>query len=160
MDRLLLIGVPVLAITIIAILVVTRGGSGDSVQAQAEAVCSNAQRELDELPKSPASVAEAIELEHSGLTIFEGEVSELQVLGPRGDVPFRVGLADDRTLLKELSSMLARPDFVQLSLTLPHHPNLAPAWLKEWLARSRSLQADARTQFSQAGMLACEESLG
>lgn len=56
--------------------------------------------------------------------------------------------------------MIARPDFVQLSITLPGHPNLVPAWLKAWLARSRALIAGAHAQFAQAGIPACEKSLG
>jgi hypothetical protein len=56
--------------------------------------------------------------------------------------------------------MLARPDFVELSLTLPGHPELVPAWLKAWLAREKALLADAHVKFAQVGVPACETSLG
>jgi hypothetical protein len=56
--------------------------------------------------------------------------------------------------------MVARPDFVKLSLTLPGHPNLVPSWLKSWLARQQSLLAEAHARFSEAGIPACEKSLG
>lgn len=94
------------------------------------------------------------------LAILRREVSELEALGPQANAAFRAGLADDQALFRELSSMLARPDYVHLAITLPDHPDLVPAWLKRWLARSQALQADARTQFAQAGVPACEKSLG
>jgi hypothetical protein len=76
-------------------------------------------------PQSPGSVAEALELEHAALAIYRQEVSQLQEL-PRAGASFQAGLVDDQALLAELFSMLARPDFVRLSLTLPGHPNLGP----------------------------------
>jgi hypothetical protein len=56
--------------------------------------------------------------------------------------------------------MMARPGFVKLSLTLPGHPNLVPSWLKKWQAREQALVADAHAKFSQAGVPACEMTLG
>lgn len=63
-------------------------------------------------------------------------------------------------LLARFSAMVARPDFIRLSLILPKHPELMPTWLREWLARSHVLLSDARAQFSRAGMPACGKSLG
>jgi hypothetical protein len=157
-GRGLLLGVALLALPAVAVVLATSGGS--DFKAQAAAVCTGAQGNLEGLPQSPRGAAKALETERPALAIFKREVTELQALGPRASASFRVGLADDRALLALLSSMLARPDFVQLSLKLPGHPELAPPWLKEWLARSHMRQADARRRFSQAGVPACEKSLG
>jgi hypothetical protein len=54
-----------------------------------------------------------------------------------------------------LRSMLARPDFVRLAITLPGHPNLAPAWLKTWLTRSHALAADAQEHFAALHISGC-----
>jgi hypothetical protein len=59
-----------------------------------------------------------------------------------------------------MSVMLARPDFVRLSLTIPKDPSLAPPWLKEWLARSHELQTEAQSEFADAGVPACENLFG
>lgn len=155
----LTICVPALAI---AVAFAVTGGSagGTDVQAQASAICNKAQFALKRLSHKPSSPSEALELDHAILAIAGQEVSQLQGLGAETSASFRAGLADDRSLLTELSSMLERPDYVHLALTLPGHPNLVPTWLKEWLARTQALQADARTQFSRAGIPACEKSLG
>jgi hypothetical protein len=52
------------------------------------------------------------------------------------------------------------PDFVELAVTPPGHPQLEPEWLKVWLAREQGLLADARVRFGEAGLPACEKSLG
>jgi hypothetical protein len=155
----LTIGVPVLAVAI-AVSLMGGGTSRPDVQAQASAVCTEAQRALEQLPQSPSSIAEGLEIERRMLAIKKQELSRLQELAPRANDSFRAGLADDKALLAGLSSMIARPDFVELSLTLPGHPNLAPNWLKKWLVRERALLADVKDQFSQAGIPACEKSFG
>jgi hypothetical protein len=155
----LTIGVPVLAVA--TAFVLTGGGTtGTNVEAQASAICSSGRGELEQLPQSPGSIAEGLELEHRALAIYRRELSRLEELSPSAGKAFRAGLADDRSLLAGFTSMLARPDFVRLSLTLPGHPNLAPSWLRNWLARERVLLADAKAQFSRAGITACEKSLG
>jgi hypothetical protein len=155
----LTIGVPV-SVVAIALVLMGGGGSGGGVEAQASAVCSGAQSALRELPQSPQSLSEGLEIEHGVLAIFRREVSGLQALAPAGGDAFRAAVKDDGELLAGLSSMMARPDFVELSLTLPDHPDQAPEWLREWMSREKALLADARTQFSQAGVPACEQSLG
>lgn len=155
----LTIGVPALAIAV-AFAVAGGGAGGTDVQARASAICDKAQLALKRLSHKPSSLAEALKLDHAILATARREVSELQALGSETSASFHAGLADDQSLLTELSSMLERPDYVHLALTLPGHPNLVPAWLKKWLARTHALQADARTQFSQAGIPACEKSLG
>jgi hypothetical protein len=155
----LTIGVPVLAVAI-ALLLAGGGTSGPNAEAQASAVCTNAERELEQLPQSPKSIAEGLEIEHRVLAIKRRELSQLRQLAPRVGESFQAGVADDESVFAGLSSMIARPDFVKLSLTLPGHPNLVPVWLKRWMARQRALLADARTKFSQAGIPACEKSLG
>ena len=159
--RAILFGVALVAIAVAvgAVGFATHETAGDDFQARATAVCNEAQRELQRLPQSPGSIDQALELEHSALAICRREVSELEALGPEASASFQAGLAADRTLLNNLSSMLARPDFVRLSLTLPGHPSLAPSWLKAWLARSRALQAEASAQFAKAGIPACTKSL-
>jgi hypothetical protein len=152
--------VPVLAV-MVGIVVAGGGSTGPDAQAQAaSAICTEAERALERLPQSPGSIAEGLKIEHGILAIFRRELSELQALAPSAGASFRAGLADDRSLLDGLSSMIARPDFVELSLTLPGHPNLVPAWLKKWQAKEQALLADSRVQFRQAGVPACEKSLG
>jgi hypothetical protein len=155
----LTISVPVLAIAV-GILLARGGNSVPDARAEAAAVCANAQREVEQLPQSPTSIAEGLEIEHGLVAIKEKELSRLQQLGPRLDDSFQAGVAADQSLFAGLSAMIARPDFVQLSLTLPNHPNLVPTWMKKWLARERALLAVARVKFSQAGVAACEKSLG
>lgn len=155
----LTIGLPALAVAI-GLALAGGGNSGPDVEAEASAVCDDAQRALEQLPMPPHSIAEGLEIEHGMLAIYRRELSELQVLAPRAGESFQAGLADDESLLAGLSSMVARPDFVRLSLTLPGHPSLVPSWLKRWLARERSLQVKAHAQFSQAGIPACEKSFG
>jgi hypothetical protein len=137
------------------------GGSTSSFAAQAASVCTNAQSSLKALRTTPVSIAEALEIEHSVLAVYAREVGRLQVLQPPPSVAsqFRAGVADNETLVGMLGLMLRRPDFVELSLTLPHHPELVPAWLKAWLARSQVLQANARSSFAQVGIPACEKTL-
>jgi hypothetical protein len=155
----LTIGVPALAVAIVFALT-GGGGSGSDVQARASTVCTNAQQDLERLPQSPRSISEGLEIEHGMLAIVRRELNELQELAPQASGSFQAGLAADQALLAGLSSMVARPDFVRLSLTLPGHPNLVPSWLKRWLAREHSLAAKAQAQFAQAGVPACEKSLG
>jgi hypothetical protein len=155
----LTIGVPVAVVAIVLVLA-GDGRTGPNVEAQASAACTDAQRALKQLPQTPSSIAEGLEIMHRGLAIYRRELSQLQELAPRASESFRAALADDQSLLAGLSSMIARPDFVKLSLALPGHPNLVPSWLRQWLARERALLADARAQFSQAGIPACENSLG
>jgi hypothetical protein len=155
----LTIGVPALAVAIV--LALAGGGtSGASVQSQASAVCTNAQREVEQLPRSPRSIDEGLEIEHELVAIHGRELSQLHQLAPRIGDSFQAGVAADQSLFAGLSAMIARPDFVKLSLTLPGHPNLVPSWMKKWLARERALLAVARTKFSLAGIPACEKSLG
>ena len=127
---------------------------------QAAAICEDAEDALAGLPESPSSVAAAVRLEHDALAIYRREVSRLEGLAPQEDASFQAGVATDQELLHGLSSMLARPDFVRLSLTLPGHPSREPGWLKEWLAREQHLLAKAHGSFAQAGVPACEKSLG
>jgi hypothetical protein len=155
----LTVGVPVAAVAI-AILLAGGGKSGPNAEAEAAAVCTNAQREVEQLPQSPRSIAEGLEIEHGLLAIHGRELAQLQQLAPRIGDSFQAGVAADQSLFAGLSAMIARPDFVKLSLTLPDHPNLVPSWMKRWLARERALLAVARTKFSQAGIPACEKSLG
>jgi hypothetical protein len=159
-GRAFLVGVPLVAVAIAVAFFATRDTARGDFQARATAVCNSAQSELEQLPQSPGSIAEALELEHSALAIYRREVAELRALGPQASASFRAGLAADQALLANLSSMLARPDFVRLSLTLPGHPDLAPSWLKAWLTRSRVLQAEASTRFAKAGVPACANSFG
>ena len=140
----LTIGVPVLAIAI-AVLLAGGAKSVPNAKTEAAAVCTNAQREVEQLPQSP---------------IKGRELSQLRQLGPRIGDSFQAALAADQSLFAGLSAMIARPDFVKLSLTLPDHPNLVPSWMKKWFARERTLLAVARTKFSQAGIPACEKSFG
>ena len=144
----------------VAVALMGGGTSGTGVQAQASAVCTDAQRALEQLPQSPSSVAEGFDIERRMLAIKKQELSQLQALAPRGNDSFRAGLADDKALLAGLSSMMARPDFVRLSLTLPGHPNLVPSWLKKWLVREQALLADVKDRFSHAGIPACEKTFG
>jgi hypothetical protein len=146
---------------LVAIAILLAGGGGDEpdAKAQAAAICVATRGELEQQPQSPKSVAAALELEHDGLAIYRREISRLQELAIE-DNSFQAGLADDRSLMAGLATIESRPDFVKLSLTLPGHPDLAPSWLKKWLARERSLLGDAHAQFSQAGIPACEQSLG
>jgi len=155
----LTIGVPALAVTI-AILLAGGGKSGPDAKAEAAAVCTNARREVEQLPQSPGSIAQGLEIEHELLAIYGRELSQLQQLAPRIGDSFQAGVAADQSLFAGASAMIARPDFVKLSLTLPDHPNLVPSWMQKWLAREQALLAVARTNFSQAGIPACEKSLG
>jgi hypothetical protein len=155
----LTLGVPVLAIAI-GVLLTGGGSSAPNAKAEAAAVCTNAQLEVEQLPKSPRSIAEGLEIEHGLVSIHGRELSQLQQLAPHIGDSFQAGVAADQSLFAGLSAMIARPDFVKLSLTLPDHPNLVPSWMKKWLAREQALLAVARTKFSQAGIPACEKSLG
>src|SRR4051794_17782182 len=114
----LTLGVPILAIAI-GILLAGGGRSGPDATAEAEAVCTNAQREVEQLPQSPRSIAEGLEIEHGLLAIHGRELSQLRQLAPRIGDSFHAGVAADQSLFAGLSAMIARPDFVKLSLTLP-----------------------------------------
>jgi hypothetical protein len=151
------------ALVVVAAIALVAAGCGGSTNftAQATSVCTSAQSSLEALRTTPVSVSEALETEHSILDVYTREVDQLQALRPPPGIAgqFRAGVADNQTLVGLLGSMLQRPDFVQLSLTLPHHPALMPAWLKAWLAQSQELQANARSSFSQVGIPACEKTL-
>ena len=54
-----------------------------------------------------------------------------------------------KQLVGLLRQMIARPDFIRLSITLPGHPELAPPWLKAWVAQTQSLAADSKARFAQ-----------
>lgn len=141
------------------------GGTGGSRTAaaatqQAANICAEAQSALAQLPQSPGSITAALHLEHRVIAIDGRELSRLEALAPQESDSFQAGVAKDRKLLHGFSSMVARPDFVRLSLTLPGHPDRAPAWLNEWLAREQQLHAEAHTDFSQAEVPVCEKSLG
>lgn len=160
-SRGFLFGLSILAIAILVVVVSDGGGGGGGgFQSRSTAVCDEVEGELRKLPQSPSSIDQAIELEHSALAVYERGISRLEALGPAANAAFRAGLADDQALVREMASMLARPDFVQLSLTVPKDPSLAPPWLKEWLARSHELQAHAEAQFADAGVPACENLFG
>lgn len=129
---------------------------------EATSICNNAHAALEgDSQSSPTSVSEGLEIEHTALAAFTRATSELQKLQPTPNIAgrFRAGLADDQTLVGLFRSILQRPDFVQLSITLPGHPNLVPPWLKAWLARSKALQASANANFAQIGIPACEKLL-
>ncbi len=129
---------------------------------QATSICNNARTALEaNSQSSPTSVSEGLEIEHTALAVLTRATSELQKLQPPPNIAgrFRAGLADDQTLVGLFRSILQRPDFVQLSITLPGHPNLVPPWLKAWLARSKALQASASANFVQIGIPACEKLL-
>jgi hypothetical protein len=145
-----------------SLLIATGCGNSASFTSQASAICTNAQTSLKALPSHPTSVAAGLELEHTALGVFTREVAQLQKLQPPQNIAteFHAGLTDDQTLVGLLSSILKRPDFVRLAITLPGHPELMPAWLKTWLAKSRALQANAQSSFAQIGVPACEKSLG
>jgi hypothetical protein len=154
----LTIGLPALAVAI-ALALAGGGNSGPDVEAEASAVCGDAQRALAQL-HPPRSLSDVREFDHGMLALLRQELSQLQELAPRAGESFRAGLADEWAIQSGLSSMVARPDFIELSLTLPDHPNLAPRWATRWHARERALLADAQRRFSQAGIPACEKSLG
>jgi hypothetical protein len=155
----LTVGVPLLAVAI-AFALKPGDSSGTSVQSQAASICGDAQHALEQLPQSPESIAEGLEIEHRTLAIKKRELAELQGLAPRAGDAFRAGLTADKTLMAGLSSMMARPDFVELSLTLPGHPDLVPGWLKSWSVREQALVAEAQARFSEAGVPACADSFG
>jgi hypothetical protein len=153
------LGLPAVSAT--AIFIATGCGSSPSFASRASTICTNAQASLKALPSHPASVTEGLEVEHKALGVFTQEVNQLQELQPPQNIAtqFHAGLTDDQTLVELFSSILKRPDFVHLSLTLPGHPGRAPAWLKAWLAKSQALQANAKSSFAQIGIPACEKSL-
>ncbi len=152
--------VVVIGAVVAAVLLVGHGKSADFAS-RAASVCTGSRLALKALPTSPTSIAAALEIEHEVLAAYSREITQLGALTPPTAIAaaFRAGVADDQALVTGLRSMLARPDFVQLSVTLPGHPELMPAWLKGWLARSQALLADAHLRFAQAGMPACERSL-
>jgi hypothetical protein len=146
----------------VAIVLVTAGDGGAGFSAQAQSICAKTQQTLKLARTTPTSISEGLRIEHGALATYQREMVELGALHPPSSDAgaFQAGLADDRTLVGMFSSVLGRPDFVELSLTLPGHPTLVPAWLKSWLARSHALIADAHAQFSRLpGLGACEASL-
>lgn len=146
----------------VAIVVHSLGGGGSDagVPERATAICSEAQQSLEGLPSSPTSVAQGVQIERRMLTIFRQQVTDLRALGPDGSASFRAGVAADEQLLAGLTSIMARPDFVRLSLTLPGHPDLVPGWLRVWQARQQDLVSTARGHFSRAGVPACAGAMG
>jgi hypothetical protein len=174
------LGLLLVAIVVAGIAIVTRGGSAGGVgsaagsgsaaggkspasfSSLAASVCARAELAEKALPKLPAaSVNETLHVEQAALTISSREIAELKTLRAPADVApaFGAALADDQELIGLLRSMIARPDYVQLSLTLPRHPNLAPPWLKTWNVRVHALTAEARAKSSQLTVPACEKSL-
>ncbi|HET9593417.1 MAG TPA: hypothetical protein VFP17_10930 [Solirubrobacterales bacterium] len=145
---------------VVGIFLARSDGSGIDAKAEAAAICTHAQHEVELLPRSPGSISQGLEIERGLVEIHGRELARLRQLAPRLGDPFQDGVVADQRLFAGLSTMIARPDFVKLSLTLPGHPNLAPDWLKRWLAREQGLQALASSKFSQAGIPACEKSLG
>jgi hypothetical protein len=159
----LTIAVPALAVAVAFLLAgggKGGGASGPDAAAQAAAVCQRAELELRQMPDEPQSVDEAMQVMRGALALYSGEIADLEALAPRLNDAFRASLADDRRLLHAYDAMISRPDFVRLAVTLPDHPELAPGWLKPWLARQHALQRDAAEQFSHAGVPACERSMG
>lgn len=155
LNRVLLFGLPALAV--VAVVIFTSDGSDSGFQAEAARVCEESRHELEGLPQSPIGVSQALAMEHEALAISERGLSRLEALVPRASAEFNAGVTADRALMREFHLMLDRPDFVRLSLTLPDHPDAVPAWMKEWLARSQALQAEARARFGAAGVPACEK---
>lgn len=159
--RWLVVLTAMLALAVVIVLV-TAGGGGAGFGAKAQSICAKTQQTLKRVRTTPTSIREGLQIEHAALAAYQREMAELGALHPPpGDAgAFQAGLADDKTLVGMLSSVLARPDFVELSLALPGHPTLVPPWLKSWLARSHALIADAHAQFSRLpGLVACEASL-
>lgn len=153
-----------LAVPALAIAIALQLGGGArtdrDASARAAAICGNAASDLADLPQSPHGLAEGLEIEHGVLAIFGREVAQLQRIAPELGKSFQSGVAEDQALYEGLSSMMARPDFVKLSLTLPGHPELVPAWLKRWTDREQALVAEAGARFSEAGVSACAKSQG
>src|SRR5690348_7526534 len=105
----LTVGVPILAIAI-GLLWAGGGNSASNAKTEAAAVCTNAQHEVEQLPQSPRSIAEGLEIEHRLVEIKGRELSHLQQLGPRIGGAFQAGVAADQSLFAGLSAMIARPD--------------------------------------------------
>ncbi len=151
--------VAVLAVAIV-LLLGARGSS--SFSARAQSLCLTSRKEAKRVPAEPTTVAEGMQVMHRVLGVYRSEVAQLAAL--KAPAPyasaFRAGMGDDTTLTSMLGSMLARPDFVELALRLPGHPELMPAWLASWLKRTHALELDAHAQFAKVpGVAACEASL-
>jgi hypothetical protein len=132
-----LLGALFVAVVLAGIVIATQNGGGASFTSHATAICQDTQRALQAGKNtSPTSIAQGLQIEHTLLAVYTREITQLERLRPPAAITpqFHAGLADDQALLAGLRSMLARPDFVELSLTLPGHPELMPAWLKAWLA--------------------------
>lgn len=143
-----------------AVFLVLGNGGGGGFATDAAATCEEVRTELEALPQSPRSVTAALSMEHEMIATWERGVARLAALEPQANAAFRAGVADDQMLLRELNRMMSRPDFLQLSLTLPGHPNLVRPWMRRWHQRVLARQAAARRHFAAAGVPACEKSAG
>jgi hypothetical protein len=153
--------IAVAGVAIVAAVIGVGGSGSQSFSARAAAICSSTQRALKRHPSSLSQFPAALQLEHQMLAAKSREISQLDALRPsgRGAAAFSAGLQDDRALLSALSYILSRPDYAQLAVTLPGHPELTPAWLKDWLARTQALLSAARANFARAGVPGCRSSL-
>ena len=153
-----LIGVALaLAVAGALVIVFATAGSGQSFQARAQSICKAASASFKQRFKTPDSIGQALQLEHALVNTFSNEITELRRLTPpvAAATRFRAALSDEASLAGMLRSMLANPDYVQLAITLPGHPNREPAWLKSWIARSHALAADAQARFAALHITAC-----
>ena len=125
--------------------------SHTSFTERAEAICKDAKHRRAALPQTPTSIGQAMEIERGMLATFTTEIDQLRALRPPAAVAaaYNGAIADDERLLGLLRQMIARPDFIRLSITLPGHPELAPPWLKAWVAQTQSLAADSKAKFAQ-----------
>lgn len=156
-----LLAIATLAALAIAIVLLGPAGSR-SFSARAQSICVKSREEAKSVPAEPTGLAQGLQIMHRVLGIYRGEVAQLAALDPPAPYAsaFRTGVTDDSTLTSMLASMLARPDFVELALRLPGHPQLVPAWLTSWLQRMRAFELDARAQFAKVpGIAACQASL-
>ncbi len=147
----------------VGVFLLVGGGSSGTFRAQAQSICTDSQAAIKRLEAAnPTSLTQALQAEHSLLSAYGSEIKQLQSLRPTGAGAsgFEAGLNDDTALLSGLTSIMARPDYVQLAMTVPDDPALAPAWLTAWLTREQTLEAQARTGFQQADIPACRVSLG
>jgi hypothetical protein len=146
----------------VAIVLLLGAAGSPSFSARAQSICLKSRQEAKSVPAEPTSLAQGMQIMQRVLLIYRGEVAQLAALHPPPPYAgaFRRGVDDDSTLTSMLGSMLARPDFVELALSLPGHPELVPAWLTSWLQRTRALELDARAQFAKVpGIAACQASL-
>jgi hypothetical protein len=157
--------VTAVAIVLAATLLLAIGcGSSASFASRATSVCTNAQSSLKALSSSsPNGLGAALQLEYHVLAVFTREVAELHSLQAPQNIAtqFRAGLTDDQTLVGMLRSMLERPDYLKLALTLPGHPK-SHARMAEDLAgevkgtagkRQNQLRADQHTRLREITQL-------